>query len=75
MDRKEILENFIESIGFEFHGISYVYKKYKIDLWNDYYNFHNGYEWFYGIDLNDLTLLEKYFKKELRSIKLKNILG
>ena len=82
MDRKEILENFIESIGFKYDSYSYLYKNYQIDLYknynnyyNNYYNFHNGSEWTWGIPLNDITLLENEFKHELRSIKLKKILG
>ena len=74
MIREEFIK-YIESIGFEeIDSNYYVYKYCDIDLYEDIYVFHNGYEWFYDIDLNDLTLLEKYFKKELRSIKLKQLL-
>ena len=74
LSSKEEFKQFIESIGFEeIIGSYYRYKEFKIDLYKDQYCFHNGSEWcFYA--LNDLTLLEKYFKKELRSIKLKELL-
>ena len=74
MSREEF-KNYIKSIGFEYNdAIVYDYKKYRIDLYQYIYDFYNGSEWVYDIDLNDLTLLEKYFKKELRSIKLKQLL-
>ena len=64
------------SIGFKYNGHRYYeYKNYQIDLYNNYYNFYNGLEWFYANTLTDLRPLEKYFKKELRSIKLKQLLG
>ena len=63
---REEFKKYIESIGF---------KKYVIDLYNNYYNFHNGSKWYYDIYYNDLRPLENEFKQELRSIKLKKILG
>ena len=72
--RVEEFINYIKSIGFKKIGIYYVYKEYKIVLYNNYYyNFYNGSEWFSDIDYNDLTPF-KVFKKELRSIKLKELL-
>ena len=76
MNREEF-KNYIESIGFIYERTEdfdrYVYKKYRIDLASNYYHFYNGSEWD-SYELNDLTPLAKEFKKELRSIKLKQIL-
>jgi hypothetical protein len=63
----------IESIGFKYNGL-YEYKEFRISYSNKYYNFHNGSKWIYSILLNDLELIEKKFKKELRSVKLKELL-
>ena len=78
MDKEEFI-NYIISIGFKYSTYDYYYyeyKKYKIIISNHYnfYSFHNGSECFYDIDLNDLTLLQKEFKQELRRIKLKQLL-
>ena len=70
----EEFKKIIESIGFEYAHRIQEYKKYIIKLYNNCYYFYNGSEWF-RIDLNDLTPFNKYFKRELRSIKLKKILG
>ena len=82
MSREEF-KMFIETIGFEYavsfnnierHDIyndRYNYKEYRIELYNNYYEFYNGSEWVYDIDLNDLTPL----KQIERSYKLKKILG
>ena len=67
--------NFIQSIGFENKGMFYKYKKYKINLMPEYYDFKNVTDWYMLIELNDITRLENVFKKELRSIKLKHLLG
>jgi hypothetical protein len=67
----------IKSIGFEKFGDHlYNYKEFSIYLYFhvDEYDFRNGYEWTDDISLNDLTPLENNFKKELRSIKLKQLL-
>ena len=77
MTRKYILE-LIKLIGFEEDSNMfeyYFYKEYAIDFFlNDFsFHFNNGSEWNI-IDFNNLTPFEKYFKKELRSIKLKKIL-
>ena len=61
---------FIESIGFEYNGFYFHYKKYKIDLYYECYDFYDGSEWIYSIVLNDLRLLRKLD----RSYKLKKIL-
>ena len=66
---------FIESIGFKSIG-RYYYKEFVIYLYDIYhYDFFNGSEWIFNIKLNDLRLIENYFKKELRTFKLKKILG
>ena len=81
---KEEFKKYIESIGFYYEGFYYVYKKhhgvnhldskmYSIicHLYNYiFYNGGKGERYTY----NDLKPLEKEFKKELRSIKLKQIL-
>ena len=73
MSREEF-KQFILSIGFKYNGY-YVYKEFVIYLYYNDYDFHNGSEWYDNNDINDLRLIENYFKRELRSIKLKNILG
>ena len=66
---------YIESIGFKHNGWDYYhYKKYSISLYTSHYIFSNNSECIYNIKLDDLTPLEKVFKKELRSIKLKELL-
>ena len=66
----------IESIGFKYNVHRYYeYKNYQIDLFEDIYDFFDGYYWNESIPLNDLKPLEKEFKQAIRSIKLKNILG
>ena len=66
----EEFKRFILSIGFEYmYDVRYEYKEFKIDLYEDYYHFYNGSEW-YSYELNDLTLF-KVFNQELRSFKLK----
>ena len=75
MSREEF-KKFIESIGFKYsHYAYYDYKKYRIDLsFIEEYGFYNGSKW-KNYEYNDLTPLEEYFKNELRSFKIKNILG
>ena len=65
--------NFIKSIGFKPSGYYYRYKGFIIDLSKNDYSFYNGSKWYCNIDYNDLTPF-KVFKKELRSIKLKELL-
>ena len=72
---KEEFKKYIESIGFKYDSYSYLYKNYQIDLYNNYYNFYNGLNWWWYKDYDDLTDLETIFKKELRSIKLKQLLS
>ena len=75
MDVLEFVE-FIESIGFKNksnNGSYYIYKFYRINLYEYIYDFYNGSKWYY-YDYNDLRSIEKYFKRELRSIKLKELL-
>ena len=71
---KEEFVKLIKSIGFRFfinldYGY-YDYKSYRIYLESNYYNFYNGSGWTFHIKFDDLSV----FKKELRSIKLKQLL-
>ena len=71
---------FIESIGFESKNnpYYYYYKQYIINTYfistYSYYSFHNESGWG-EYDCGYLAPLHKEFKKELRSIKLKNLLS
>ena len=69
INKKEFVK-LIKSIGFIKIGYEYEYKEYRIDLASNYYNFYNGSGWTFHIKLDDLSV----FKKELRSIKLKQLL-
>ena len=71
----EQFKKYIESIGFKHNDRLFKYKEYRIDLYRYSYGFYNGYVWINKYEFTDLTLFEKEFKKELRFIKLKNILG
>ena len=77
---KEEFKKYIESIGFKYIAQVYTtdthyrYKNYQIDLYNNNYNFYNRSGWALNISLNNLKPLQKEFKNELRSIKLKKIL-
>ena len=68
---------FIESIGFKSIKFNsyYSYKEFEIYLHGVYYILYNGSERICDFYYNDLTPFDKYFKNELRSIKLKKILG
>ena len=69
-------QKYILSIGFETTEdlFVYKYKQYRIQIFHDMYFFDYVPGWcFYGY--NDLTPFNKYLKHELRSIKLKKILG
>ena len=68
-------KKYIESIGFIYDDFTHRYKEYKIRFNYIVYDFYNGSEWIYNTKLNDLRLIENYFKQELRSIKLKGLLG
>ena len=75
MNREEFIK-FIESIGFKYEGnLVYLYGKYTIGLLSDTYSLYNVYKLIGRSNCNDLILLEKEFKLELRSIKLKQLLG
>ncbi len=63
----------IESIGFRSNGVLFVYKNFIISI-GDIYHFWNGFVWILNYQYSDLKPIEKYFKKELRSIKLKQLL-
>ena len=80
--------NYINSIGFEFDKVGSLYltfdkylyignslklKRYSIDIVDDHYYLNTEYQWIGGYELDDLTPF-KVFKKELRSIKLKQLL-
>ena len=71
------MNELISSIGFTFSckyfDFRYEYKEFKIDLYDDHYKFYNGSGCVTYV-LDYLTPLEKEFKKELRSIKLKELL-
>ena len=72
---REKFKKYIESIGFNYFYGYYKYKECEIYFYPYYYDFYNEQEWSCNIEYNDLTLVEKYLKKELRSIKLKQLLG
>ena len=69
------LHKFIESIGFEIsnNGWVYDYKNYNIEFFKDFYYFRGdiNYGWF---GYYDLKPIQEHFKKELRSIKIKQLL-
>ena len=67
-------QKYIESIGFKYFDCYYDYKEYRIFLNSDNYSFYNGSDWDMK-NIDDLTPFNKYFKQELRSIKLKQLLG
>ncbi len=68
----------IVSIGFNYRSIynknEYKYNKFRIDVWDDGYDFYNGSEWFMYVSYNELDIIYNSFKKEFRSIKLKQLL-
>ena len=70
---QEEFKKYIKSIGFDEDILYYYYKQYSIYFLSNHYNFHNGFGW-EAYDLNDLRPIQEHFKKELRSIKLKQIL-
>ena len=72
MKSREEFENYIESLGFkEDQWGVYTYEKCVIDLYSSYYDFFNGLENYFYININDLEPL----KKIERSIKLKKLLS
>ncbi len=77
MEREEFIK-FIESIGFVQGSFPYVYtyKKFRIHFqYADGYSLNDGFKWITNILYKDFKIIEKYFKKEIRSIKLKQLLG
>ena len=74
--REEFIK-YIVSIGFKsadrFYN-EYIYKEFKIHLWKVNYDFYNGLESITYIPYTDLTPIKEHFKKELRAIKLKELL-
>ena len=78
MSREEF-KKFIESIGFKSDTdwiCRYRYKEYTI-ITHPKYNtcdFYNGSEWVFYNKLNDIRPFDMYFKQELRSFKLKELL-
>ena len=77
LSRREEFELLIQSIGFKKTDniiTYYTYNEFIIDLYYDFYEFHNGSKWeFYYY--TDLKQLEKHFKNYFRSIKLKTLLA
>ena len=74
---REDFKIFIKCIGFKSDTsvFYYVYKDYKINLFEDNsYNLFKGSEWIGFEYCNNMEILERYFKKELRSFKLKQLL-
>ncbi len=72
---KEEFIKLIESIGFKYDYGYYNYKICRIDLYDEYYHFNTmDLDTYYYIPYTDIKVLKDYFKKEIRSIKLKNIL-
>ena len=70
-------QKYLESIGFKRFGLYvYTYNEYTINIYAKYcrYDFYNGSKWVVCIEFYDLTPLKNEFKKELRSLKLKQIL-
>ena len=75
LSSKEEFKKITESIGFKDTGYYYRYNDYIIDLsYDDEYGFCDGSKWYY-YEYNDLRHIEKEFKREIRSIKLKGLLG
>ncbi len=74
---RDEFKELIFSIGFkhssEFQG-RFVYKNFTIDISEFDYDIHDGETWSPFHTLDELEPIKKIFKKELRSIKLKNIL-
>lgn len=70
--------SFIESIGFTHkHSNAYWYNNYTIFLYTYEYSIYSSNELAFGNiskDYDDLKLLNKIFKKEIRKNKLKKLL-
>lgn len=75
---------YIRKIGFT-HSFSnnnmftkidrYEYKRWKIDIRNNQFDFSDGFIWMEWLKFDHISVYDYLFKKELRSIKLKNILN
>ena len=76
MSRDEFI-TLIESIGFKHNKIYdyYEYKEFSIELFNDYFDFWDDIVCIRFISFNNLEHIKNCFKKELRTIKLKQLLG
>lgn len=75
MENEKFFE-IVDMIGFiEDYETMISYNKYVISLYSKKYNFYDGDKWIGYLPYNDLTPLNIYFKKELRSMKINNILG
>ena len=75
LSSREEFKELIESIGFSHVNMYSFYKGFKIEFYFhiDEYYFYDGSNWLF-YDYSDLTPINKYFKKELRSFKLKALL-
>ena len=88
-NNKECFLKLIKSIGFnetdfgyDNHTSYYIYNEFRIYIDVCFYQFSNGENWIYNdinddftFDYDDLIMINFVFKKELRSVKLKKILG
>ena len=72
---KEIFIKLIESIGFKYYGLETMdYKDFLIGLYDNYYTFYFDYNFGGKYYYTDLEPINYHFKKELRTIKLKQLL-
>lgn len=76
MNNKEF-ENYIISLGFCNKNAKnlFYYKEFKIYLTFHDYRLYNGYIWSSYFTHNDIDIIKFEMLKEIRSIKLKNILN
>ena len=77
MKREEKFIIFIKSLGFKYNYNSniYEYKEFTIDICNgNIYNLYTGSVWYKYYPYENLEPINNYLKKELRTIKLKQIL-
>ena len=73
MNREEFI-NYIESIGFKSSGGWYTYKNHMIYLYGGFYVFLINNKTICKNVYTYITPLNEHFKKELRSIKIKQLL-
>ena len=66
----------IKSIGFlsDDKSNAYYYKDFRINLFSNNYDLCVGNYILYAREFKELDILDEYFKKELRAIKLKELL-